>query len=292
MITGSIVAIITPMHEDGSLDFPRLRNLVDWHVREGTSAIVIVGTTGESPTVNWDEHCELIRLALEYSAGRIPIIAGTGANSTSEAIELTEYARKAGAAAGLSVVPYYNKPTQEGLYRHFRKIAEAVDLPLILYNVPGRTVADLSNDTALRLAEIPNVVGIKDATGSIDRGADLISRAPEDFAVYSGDDLSAIALMLLGGRGNISVTANVAPQLMHEMCDAALAGDAARARAIHFGLMPLHHSLFVEANPIPVKWAAAQMGLIGAGIRLPLTPLSAQYHDRLRQAMRDAGIAV
>lgn len=292
MITGSIVAIITPMHEDGSLDFPRLRNLVDWHVREGTNAIVIVGTTGESPTVNWDEHCELIRLAVEYAAGRIPIIAGTGANSTTEAVELTEYARKAGAAAGLSVVPYYNKPTQEGLYRHFRKIAEAVDLPLIVYNVPGRTVADLSNDTALRLAEIPNVVGIKDATGSIDRGVDLVRRAPEDFAVYSGDDLSAIALMLLGGRGNISVTANVAPQLMHEMCDAALAGDAVKARAIHFRLLPLHHSLFVEANPIPVKWAAAQMGLIGAGIRLPLTPLSAAYHDRVRQAMRDAGIAV
>ena len=292
MITGSIVAIITPMHEDGSLDFPRLKNLVDWHVREGTNAIVIVGTTGESPTVNWDEHCELIRLAVEYAAGRIPIIAGTGANSTTEAVELTEYASKAGAQASLSVVPYYNKPTQEGLYRHFRKIAEAVDLPLILYNVPGRTVADLTNDTALRLAEIPNVVGIKDATGSIDRCADLIRRAPEDFAIYSGDDLSAIALMLLGGRGNISVTANVAPQLMHEMCDAALAGDAAKARAIHFGLLPLHHSLFVEANPIPVKWAAAQMGLIGAGIRLPLTPLSAAHHERLRQAMRNAGIAV
>jgi 4-hydroxy-tetrahydrodipicolinate synthase len=292
MITGSIVAIVTPMQEDGSLDFPRLKDLVDWHVREGTNAIVIVGTTGESPTVNWDEHCELVRLAVEYSAGRIPIIAGTGANSTTEAIELTEYAKKAGAQASLSVVPYYNKPTQEGLYRHFRKIAEAVDLPLILYNVPGRTVADLSNDTALRLAEITNVVGIKDATGNIDRCADLIRRAPEDFAVYSGDDLSAIALMLLGGRGNISVTANVAPQLMREMCDAALAGDAAKARAVHFGLLPLHHSLFVEANPIPVKWAAAQMGLIGAGIRLPLTPLSAAYHDRLRQAMRDVGIAI
>ncbi|MGB0128555.1 MAG: 4-hydroxy-tetrahydrodipicolinate synthase [Rhodocyclaceae bacterium] len=292
MITGSIVAIVTPMHEDGSLDFPRLKALVDWHVREGTKAIVAVGTTGESPTVGWDEHCELVRAAVEYAAGRIPIIAGTGANSTSEAIELTAYAKKVGATAGLSVVPYYNKPTQEGLYRHFRKIAEAVDLPLILYNVPGRTVADLSNDTALRLAEISGIVGIKDATGSMDRGADLVRRAPAHFAVYSGDDLSAVNLMLLGGHGNISVTANIAPRMMSEMCTAALAGDVARARSIHLGLLPLHQSLFVEANPIPVKWAAAQLGLIETGIRLPLTPLSEAFHERVRRAMRESGVSV
>jgi 4-hydroxy-tetrahydrodipicolinate synthase len=290
MITGSIVAIVTPMHEDGRLDFPRLKSLIDWHVREGTDAVVAVGTTGESPTVDWDEHCELVRAAVEYAAGRIPIIAGTGANSTSEAIELTAQAKKVGAAAGLSVVPYYNKPTQEGLYRHFRKIAESVDLPLILYNVPGRTVADLANDTALRLAEIPNVVGIKDATGSMERGADLIRRAPAHFAVYSGDDLSAVNLMLLGGRGNISVTANIAPSKMHELCAAALAGDVARARAVQFGLLPLHQSLFVEANPIPVKWAAAQLGLIEAGIRLPLTPLSDANHERVRRAMAECGL--
>jgi 4-hydroxy-tetrahydrodipicolinate synthase len=292
MITGSIVAIVTPMREDGSLDLQRLKNLVDWHVGEGTSAIVIVGTTGESPTVDWDEHCELIRATAEFSGGRIPIIAGTGANSTSEAIELSDFARKAGADCTLSVVPYYNKPTQEGMYLHFRKIAEAVDLPMILYNVPGRTVADLSNDTAVRLAQIPNIVGIKDATGSIDRGLDLIRRAPVDFAVYSGDDLSAVALMLFGGRGNISVTANVVPRAMRQMCDAALAGDVTAARALHFRLLPLHRSLFVEANPIPVKWAVAQMGLIEPGIRLPLTPLASEHHDRLRQAMRDAGVAV
>jgi 4-hydroxy-tetrahydrodipicolinate synthase len=292
MITGSIVAIVTPMHEDGSLDFPRLKGLIDWHVREGTKAIVAVGTTGESPTVDWDEHCKLVRAAVEYAAGRIPIIAGTGANSTSEAIELTAHAKKVGASAGLSVVPYYNKPTQEGLYRHFRKIAEAVDLPLILYNVPGRTVADLSNDTALRLAEVSSIVGIKDATGSMERGADLVRRAPAHFAVYSGDDLSAVNLMLLGGHGNISVTANIAPRMMSEMCAAALAGDVARARSIHLGLLPLHQSLFVEANPIPVKWAAAQLGLIEAGIRLPLTPLSEAFHERVRRAMRDSSVSV
>jgi 4-hydroxy-tetrahydrodipicolinate synthase len=292
MITGSIVAIVTPMHEDGALDFPRLRALIDWHVSEGTDAIVIVGTTGESPTVDWDEHCELIRVAVEHAAGRIPVIAGTGANSTAEAIELTEYAKKVGASAGLSVVPYYNKPTQEGLYRHFRKIAESVDLPLILYNVPGRTVADLANDTALRLARLPGVIGIKDATGNIERACELIKRAPEGFAIYSGDDASAVALILLGGQGTISVTANVAPRLVHEMCAAALAGDAVRARAIHLKLLGLHRNLFVEANPIPVKWAVAQMGLIEPGIRLPLTPLSAEHYDRVRSAMADAGIAL
>jgi len=291
MITGSIVAIVTPMHEDGSLDYPRLRNLIDWHVREGTDGIVIVGTTGESPTVDWDEHCELIRVAVEHSAGRIPVIAGTGANSTSEAVELTEYAKKVGATAGLSVVPYYNKPTQEGLYRHFKTIAEAVDLPMILYNVPGRTVADLGNDTALRLAKVPGVIGIKDATGNIERGSDMVKRAPKGFAVYSGDDASALALILLGGQGTISVTANVAPRLMHQMCAAGLAGDAITAREINRRLLGLHRNLFVEANPIPVKWACAQMGLIGPGIRLPLTMLSPELHDRVRAAMAEAGAA-
>jgi 4-hydroxy-tetrahydrodipicolinate synthase len=291
MITGSIVAIVTPMLADGSLDFERLRRLIDWHVREGTDGIVIVGTTGESPTVDWDEHCQLIRVAVEHAAGRIPVIAGTGANSTSEAVELSAYARKVGATAGLSVVPYYNKPTQEGLYRHFRKIVEAVDLPLILYNVPGRTVADLGNETALRLAQLPNVIGIKDATGNIERGSDLIRRAPPGFAIYSGDDASALALILLGAQGTISVTANVAPRLMHAMCAAALGGDARGAREINARLLGLHRNLFLEANPIPVKWAAAQMGLIEDGIRLPLTPLSPEYHERVRQAMADADIA-
>ncbi len=290
MITGSIVAIVTPMHEDGSLDIPRLRSLIDWHVRQGTDGMVIVGTTGESPTVDWDEHCELIRVAVEHSAGRIPVIAGTGANSTREAIELTEYAKKVGATAGLSVVPYYNKPTQEGLYRHFRAIAEAVDLPMILYNVPGRTVADLANETTLRLAQVPGVIGIKDATGNIERGTDMVKRAPEGFAVYSGDDASALALILLGGHGTISVTANVAPRLMHEMCAAGLAGNASAAREINRRLLGLHRNLFVEANPIPVKWACAQMGLIGPGIRLPLTPLSPEFHDRVRAAMVEVGM--
>ncbi|MCB1886887.1 MAG: 4-hydroxy-tetrahydrodipicolinate synthase [Rhodocyclaceae bacterium] len=290
MITGSIVAIVTPMHEDGSLDFDRLRSLIDFHVAEGTDGIVIVGTTGESPTVNVDEHCELIRATVEHSAGRVPVIAGTGANSTAEAIELSRFAAEAGADATLSVVPYYNKPGQEGLYRHFRTIAEAVDLPMYLYNVPGRTVADLANDTALRLAEIPNIVGIKDATGSVERACDLVARAPADFGLYSGDDMTAMVFILLGGHGTISVTANVAPRLMHEMCVAARAGDAITAREINQRLLALHKDLFCEANPIPVKWAVAQMGLIGDGIRLPLTDLSPTLHDKVRSAMRQAGI--
>ncbi|MBM3391049.1 MAG: 4-hydroxy-tetrahydrodipicolinate synthase [Betaproteobacteria bacterium] len=292
MIKGSIVAIVTPMREDGSLDYPRLKSLVDFHVAEGTDGIVIVGTTGESPTVDVDEHCELIRAAVEYASGRIPVVAGTGGNSTSEAIELTAYARKAGATASLNVVPYYNKPTQEGLYRHFKAIAEAVDLPMVLYNVPGRTVADMSNETVLRLAQVPGILGIKDATGNMERGTDLIKRAPQGFALYSGDDASALAFILLGGHGTISVTANVAPRLMHEMCMAALAGDLSRARAINARLLGLHRHLFVEANPIPVKWAVNQMGLMESGIRLPLTPLSSEFHERVRQAMRDAGVAV
>ncbi|NMG76733.1 4-hydroxy-tetrahydrodipicolinate synthase [Aromatoleum diolicum] len=292
MITGSIVAIVTPMNEDGSLDYPRLRALIDFHVAEGTDGLVIVGTTGESPTVDVDEHCELIRVAVEHTAGRIPVIAGTGANSTAEAIELTRYAEKAGAVAHLSVVPYYNKPTQEGLYRHFRAIAEAVELPLVLYNVPGRTVADLGNDTTLRLAQIPNIIGIKDATGSIERACDLVERAPKDFALYTGDDMTAAAFILLGGHGTISVTANVAPRAMHEMCAAALAGDAIKAREINARLVALHRDLFCEANPIPVKWAVQQMGMIQAGIRLPLTTLSEGLHERVRLAMRRAGVNV
>ncbi len=292
MITGSLPALVTPMHDDGSLDLPRLKSLLDWHIAEGSDGVVVVGTTGESPTVNVDEHCLLIKTTVEHVAGRIPVIAGTGANSTKEAIELAEFARKAGADGHLSVVPYYNKPTQEGLYQHFKSIAEAVDLPLILYNVPGRTVADLANDTAIRLAALPRIIGIKDATGNIERGTDLIVRAPKGFAVYSGDDASALALTLLGGQGTISVTANVAPRLMHQMFAAALKGEAVLARGINAQLLALHRDLFVEANPIPVKWAVQQMGLIGAGIRLPMTPLSSGFHDRVRAAMRIAGINV
>lgn len=290
-ITGSLVAIVTPMHEDGSLDLDGMRRLIDFHVQEGTDAIVVVGTTGESPTVNVEEHRELIKAVVDQAAGRIPVIAGTGANSTAEAIEMTHFAKQAGADAALSVVPYYNKPTQEGLYLHFRAIAEAVDIPVILYNVPGRTVADMSSDTTLRLAQIPNVVGIKDATGSIDRGSEVIARAPKGFSVYSGDDSSACALMLLGAQGNISVVANIAPRLMHEMCVAALQGDLVKARELNFRLLGLHRQLFCEANPIPVKWACQQLGLIEAGIRLPLTPLSPECHDRVRTAMRQAGLS-
>ncbi|MGB9355072.1 MAG: 4-hydroxy-tetrahydrodipicolinate synthase, partial [Azonexus sp.] len=263
---------------------------VDFHVREGTDAIVIVGTTGESPTVDVEEHCELIRVTVDHAAGRIPVIAGTGANSTSEAIELTGFAKKAGADMALSVVPYYNKPTQEGLYRHFKAIAEAVELPVLLYNVPGRTVADMANDTILRLAQVPGIVGVKDATGNLDRACDLIARAPKDFALYSGDDMTCVASIMLGFHGNISVTANVAPRLMHEMCVAAAAGDVARAREIQFKLLGLHRDLFCEANPIPVKWAVQQLGLMPGGIRLPLTPLSEANQGRVLAAMRLAGV--
>jgi len=289
-ITGSLVAIVTPMHDDGSLDLAGMRRLVDFHVQEGTDAIVVVGTTGESPTVTVEEHHELIKLVVEHSAGRIPVIAGTGANSTSEAIEMTRFAKLAGADAALSVVPYYNKPTQEGLYQHFRSIAEAVDIPVILYNVPGRTVVDMNNETTLRLAQIPNIVGIKDATGSIDRGSELIARAPKGFSVYSGDDPSACSLLLMGGQGNISVVANIAPRMMHEMCSAALKGDLAKARELNFRFLGLYRQLFCEANPIPVKWACQQLGLIEGGIRLPLTPLSPECHERVRVAMRQAAL--
>jgi len=290
MLSGSLVAIVTPMHEDGSLDLDAFRKLIDWHVKEGTDGIVVVGTTGESPTVDFDEHHLLIKTAVEHANRRIPIIAGTGANSTREAIELSAYAKQAGADMSLSVVPYYNKPTQEGLYRHFLAIADAVDIPQIVYNVPGRTVADLQNETMLRLAQVPNIVGLKDATANLERGADLLRQLPAGFAVYSGDDATGLALMLLGGRGVISVTANVAPRLMHDMCIAALKPDPVRARELNNKLLGLHRQLFVEANPIPVKWAVCQMRLIEPGIRLPLTLLADNCHERVRAAMRQAGI--
>lgn len=290
MFKGSLVAIVTPMDEEGGLDLDRFRALLDFHIDQGTDGIVIVGTTGESPTVDFEEHHLLMRTAVDHVAGRIPVIAGTGANSTREAIDLSIYAKNAGVDACLSVAPYYNKPTQEGLYQHFRAIAEAVDIPHILYNVPGRTVADIRNDTALRLAQIPNIIGIKDATGDIGRGSDLLQCAPSDFFIYSGDDVSGLAFLLLGGHGVISVTANVAPRMMHDMCAAAFAGDLNTARALNNKLLRLHIDLFVEANPIPVKWAVEQMGLIGPGIRLPLTPLSSQYHQLIREAMQSANI--
>jgi len=297
MITGSLVAIVTPMksggeQQDGQLDLAAFRKLIDWHVEEGTDGIVVVGTTGESPTVNVDEHKELIRLAVQHSRGRIPIIAGTGGNSTAEAIELTESAKKNGATACLSVVPYYNKPTQEGLYRHFRKIAETVELPMILYNVPGRTVADLQNDTVLRLAQVPGIIGIKDATANIERGSDLIKRLPRNFAIYSGEDATALALILLGGHGVISVTANVAPKMMHQMCAAALVGDVKKARELNNRLLPLHQRLFVETSPSPVKWALAEMGMIEYGLRLPMVPISDKFHQSVREALHEAGIAL
>jgi 4-hydroxy-tetrahydrodipicolinate synthase len=290
MIQGSLVAVVTPMHEDGTLDLDAYRRLIDWHIAEGTNAIVSVGTTGESPTVTPEEHGELIRVAVEAARGRVPVIAGTGGNSTAEAIELTEHARKVGANATLQVVPYYNKPTQEGLYRHFRAIAERVDLPVILYNVPGRTVADLGTETTLRLAQVPGIVGLKDATSDMGRAADLLRRAPSGFALYSGNDDTALALMLLGGHGVISVSANIAPRLMSELCRAALAGDLARAREINNRLLPVHFKLFVEANPIPVKWALAKLGRIGGGIRLPLVPLSSANEAVVLAAMKETGL--
>jgi 4-hydroxy-tetrahydrodipicolinate synthase len=293
MLKGSLVAIVTPMQDGGALDLSAFSKLIDRHVASGTAAIVAVGTTGESPTVSVEEHCLLIRTAVEHAAGRIPVIAGTGANATSEAIELTAYAKKVGASASLSVVPYYNKPTQEGLYRHFRTIAEKVDLPMLLYNVPSRTVADLGNDTVLRLAQVPGVIGIKDAASDIARTSELLrglgAAGKTDFAVYSGDDINALPLMLMGGHGVISVTANAAPKLMADMCAAALAGDLAKARALNNRLLPLHRRLFLEANPIPVKWALGEMGWIKGELRLPMTPLSAQHHEAVRAALREAG---
>lgn len=289
-IQGSLVAIVTPMHPDGSLDVPSLKKLIDWHIAEGTDGIVIVGTTGESPTVSVEEHCELIRIAVEHTNKRIPIIAGSGGNSTAEAIALTKFAKEAGADASLQVVPYYNRPTQEGMYQHFKKIAESVDIPIILYNVPGRSVADMSNETMVRLSQVPGIIGVKEASGNIARGIELIRMVPDSFAVYSGDDATAIALMALGGKGNISVTANVAPRAMHEMCAAAMKGDLANAIEINNKLLSLHSKLFIEPNPVPVKWALVEMGMIPSGIRLPLVSLSTQYHDIVRSALREAGL--
>ena len=289
-ITGSIVALVTPMLEDGSIDYPHLRTLIDWHISQGTDCIGVVGTTGESPTVSVEEHCEIIRVSVEQSAGRVPVMAGCGANSTAEAIELARFARQVGADCQLQVVPYYNKPTQEGQYLHFRSIAEAVDLPMVLYNVPGRTVADLQHNTVMRLAQVDGIIGIKEATGNIERAQWLIHDAPAGFSIYSGDDGSAVALMLCGGQGNVSVTANVAPKLMHELCVAAIAGQAREAMAIQNRLLNLHKHLFTEANPIPVKWAAARMGLCGGTMRLPMTPLSSHLQPALEDVLRSTGL--
>ena len=289
-IRASIVALITPMHEDGSIDYPALRRLIDWHIAQGTDCIGVVGTTGESPTVSVEEHCEIIRVSVEQAAGRVPIMAGCGANSTAEAIELTRFAKQVGADCQLQVVPYYNKPTQEGQYQHFRTIAEAVDLPMVLYNVPGRTVADLQHDTVMRLAQIDSIIGIKEATGNIERAQWLIHEAPKGFSIYSGDDGTAVALMLCGGHGNVSVTANIAPKLMHEMCVAAIAGHAQQAMAIQRQLLSLHKNMFTESNPIPVKWAAHRMGLSGPTLRLPMTPLSSHLQPALENAMRSCGL--
>jgi 4-hydroxy-tetrahydrodipicolinate synthase len=294
-ITGSIVALVTPMHEDGSVDYPTLRKLIDWHITEGTDCIGVVGTTGESPTVSVEEHCEIIRVSVEqartHGARRVPIMAGCGANSTAEAIELARFAQSVGADCQLQVVPYYNRPTQEGQYQHFKAIAEAVgDLPTVLYNVPGRSVADLQHDTVLRLAQVPGIVGVKEATGNIERAQWLIREVPKGFAVYSGDDPTAVALMFCGGQGNVSVTANIAPRLMHELCVAAIAGDVKRAMAIQFQLLPVHKHLFAEANPIPLKWAMARMGLCNETLRLPMTPMSRTLVPTVEGALRDSGL--
>ena len=284
------MALVTPMHEDGSVDYPTLRKLIDWHIAEGTDCVGVVGTTGESPTVNVQEHCEIIRVSVEQAKGRVPIMAGCGANSTAEAIELTRFAKQVGADCHLQVVPYYNKPTQEGQYQHFKAIAEAVDLPMVLYNVPGRSVADMAHDTVLRLAQVPGIVGIKEATGNIERAQWLIRDVPKGFAIYSGDDPTAVALMLCGGQGNVSVTANIAPRLMHELCVAAMAGDVKRAMTIQRQLMPVHKHLFVEANPIPLKWAMTRMGLCGGTMRLPMTRLSQANESVVENAIRSAGL--
>jgi len=291
LLTGSIVALVTPMHEDGSVDYESLRKLIDWHIAEGTDCIGVVGTTGESPTVDVEEHCEIIRVSVEQATGRVPVMAGCGANSTKEAIELARFAKGVGADSQLQVVPYYNKPTQEGQYQHFKAIAEATgELPIVLYNVPGRSVGDMLHDTVLRLAQVPGIIGIKEATGNIERAQWLIRDLPKDFAIYSGDDPTAVALMFCGGHGNISVTANVAPRLMHELCVAALAGDIRRAMDIQFRLMPVHKNLFIEANPIPVKWAMARLGLCGGTMRLPMTPLSSAHEAAVEGALRASGL--
>ena len=288
---GSIVALVTPMHDDGSVDYDALRALVDWHVEQGTDCIGVVGTTGESPTVDVEEHCEIIRVAVEQAAGRVPVMAGCGGNSTREAIALAQFAREVGADSQLQVVPYYNRPGQDGMYRHFRAIAEATgDLPIVLYNVPGRSAADLQHATVLRLAQVPGIAGIKEATGNLERAQWLLRERPAGFRVYSGDDATAVALMLCGGDGNVSVTANLAPRRMHELCAAALAGDAATAMRIQLQLLPLHRELFVEANPIPVKWALARLGRCGGALRLPLTELDAAHQPAVEAALRAAGL--
>ncbi|MBP6615862.1 4-hydroxy-tetrahydrodipicolinate synthase [Aquabacterium sp.] len=289
-IFGSIVALVTPLFEDGNVDYDSLRKLIDWHIAEGTNCIGVVGTTGESPTVSVEEHCEIIRVAVEQSAGRVPVMAGAGANSTREAIELSKFAKKVGADCTLQVVPYYNKPTQEGIYQHFKAIVEAVDIPVVLYNVPGRTVADMLPETALRLAQLPGIIGIKEATGNLDRAAWLIKQAPKGFSIFSGDDPTAVHLMTMGGHGNISVTANVAPRDMAELCKAAMAQDAKRAIELHMKLLPLHKQLFVEPNPIPVKWALAHMGKIGGALRLPLTPLTPASQELVKAALHESGV--
>jgi len=289
-IVGSIVALVTPMHEDGRVDYDALRRLIDWHVAEGTDCIGVVGTTGESPTVTVAEHCDIIRVAVEHARGRVPVMAGAGANSTAEAIELTRFAQKVGADCTLQVVPYYNKPSQEGLYRHFKAVAEAVDLPVILYNVPGRTVADLQHDTVMRLAQVPGIVGIKEATGNIERAAWLVKHAPKGFSIYSGDDGTAVALMLLGGQGNVSVTANVAPRAMHDLCMAAIEGDVKRATTIHMSLLALHRQLFCEPSPAPTKWALARMGRCGAAVRLPIVGLTEAGQATVGAAMAECGL--
>ena len=291
-ITGSIVALVTPMSEGGKIDYPALRKLIDWHIAEGTDCICVVGTTGESPTVTVEEHCEIIRVSVEQAAKRVPIMAGCGANSTAEAINLAKFAKSVGADCQLQVVPYYNKPSQEGLYQHFKAIADATghELPMVLYNVPGRTVADMTLETVLRLAEVPGIVGIKEATGNIDRAQWLIREVPKGFAVYSGDDPTAVALMLCGGQGNVSVTANIAPRLMHELCQAALAGDTRKAMEIQLKLLPVHKNLFLEANPIPLKWAMARMGLCQGTMRLPLTPLAPSLEPQVESALKSSGL--
>lgn len=290
-ITGSIVALVTPMHDDGRIDFDALRRLIDWHVAEGTQCLGVVGTTGESPTVSVEEHCEIIRVTVEHARGRLPVMAGAGGNSTAEATELSRFALKVGADCTLSVVPYYNKPSQEGIYRHFKSIAEAVDIAMVLYNVPSRTVADMTVETAIRLSKVPGIVGVKDATGDIARGCALIRQAPKGFSIYSGNDDSAVALMLLGGHGSVSVTANVAPRLMHAVCEAALAGNAREAARLHLQMLPLHQALFVEPSPAPTKWAMHRLGRCGAGVRLPITPLTAAGRAVVDTAMREAGVA-
>jgi 4-hydroxy-tetrahydrodipicolinate synthase len=289
-IVGSIVALVTPMHTDGSVDYPALRRLIDWHIAEGTACIGVVGTTGESPTVSVEEHCEIIRVAVEQTAGRVPVMAGAGGNSTREAIELSRYALKVGADCTLSVVPYYNKPSQEGIYRHFSAIAEAVDIPMVLYNVPGRTVADMLPETTLRLAQVPGIIGVKEATGNIERACWLIKQRPKHFGIYSGDDGTAVALMLMGGQGNVSVTANIAPRAMAQLCKAAVAGDARGAAEIHLRLLALHKQLFVEPNPMPVKWAMARLGLCGPTLRLPMVDMSPALVPALEAALREAGL--